>query len=310
MAFFAIIMGVLLALAAIVMLGVSVYVGHKLTRPPRKPVDMQPKDYGLERFENVLFKSRDHETLLSGWYFSAEENGWKANGMSLVMAHGYSQNRQEPHLPALALASRLVAAGFHVLMFDFRNAGKSGGNITTVGYHEKLDLLGAVDFAAGRSADGPIGLIGFSMGAATALLAAAEDERIRAIVADSPFYSLREYLMENMPRWTNLPHIPFTWLILRIIPLMLKVDINRINPWQAIERIMPRPILFIHGTADETIPHENSQRLLAKADDARAQLWLVPKAGHVKSFATEPEQYGNRIISFFLEQTTKTPANA
>lgn len=320
MAVFVIITGVLLALAAIVMLGVSVYVGHKLTRPPRKPVDMQPGDFGLERFENVLFKSRDNETLLSGWFFSASENGYADSGMTLVMAHGYSQNRQEPHLPALALAAKLVAAGFTVLMFDFRNAGKSGGDVTTVGYFEKLDLLGAIDYAVKRSEEHLIGLIGFSMGAATSLLAAAEDKRIGAIVADSPFYSLREYLQENMPRWTNLPHIPFTWLILRMIPFMLKVDINRINPWQAIERIMPRPILFIHGTEDETIPAENSRRLLEQADPERAELWLVPEAGHVKSFAAGPEAYSERIISFFhayrqndgqqTGSTTKTPANA
>lgn len=301
MVVFLIITGALLALAVVVMLGVSIHVGHKLTRPPRKPVDMQPSDYGLNQFENVLFKSRDDEILLSGWYFQAADNGYPENGMTLVMAHGYSQNRQEPHLPALALTAKLVAAGFTVLMFDFRNAGKSGGDITTVGYWEKLDLLGAVDYAVKRSGGQQIGLIGFSMGASTSLLAAAEDERIEAVVADSPFYSLREYLMENMPRWTSLPHIPFTWLILRVIPFMLKVDVNRVNPWQAIERITPRPILFIHGDADETIPHINSLRLHEMADPQQAQLWLVPHAGHVKSYAQVPEMYVNRVISFFLQ---------
>lgn len=301
MAVFMIMIGALLALAAVILLGVSIYVGHKLTRPPRKPVDMQPSDFGLHHYENVLFKSRDEEVLLSGWYFSTGENGYQDNGMTLVMAHGYSQNRQEPHLPALDLTARLVAAGFSVLMFDFRNAGKSGGNCTTVGYWEKLDLLGAVDYAAKRAAHHQIGLVGFSMGAATSLLAAAEDNRIQAVVADSPFYSLREYLAENMPHWTGLPHVPFSWLILRTIPLMLRVDVNRINPWQAIERIMPRPILFIHGTGDETIPHNNSLRLYEKADPAKSRIWLVPDAGHVKSYAHVPEVYGQRIISFFLE---------
>lgn len=295
--------GALLMIAAVGTLGVGLYVGHKLTRPPRKPVDMQPEEFGLPHVENVLFPSREEDPLLlSGWYFSASAHGSKEVGMTLIFAHGYSQNRQEPHLPALSLAAKLVEAGYDVLMFDFRNAGKSGGNVTTVGYREKWDVLGAIDYAIQRSPDSQVGLIGFSMGAATALLAAAEEERVSAVVADSPFDSLRDYLAENMARWTGLPHIPFTKMILLTIPWMIRADVDSVNPSAAVEQMGECPILFIHGLADPTIPHSNSLRLFEKACPEERELWLVSDAGHVRSYEKAPEEYTKRVIAFLGKQ--------
>ncbi len=290
--------GLLLLIGAAV-LTIALRVGWKLITPARKPLDTQPGEYGIEAYEEVSFTSRDDRVQLSGWYMTAEANHVKANGKTIIFAHGYSQNRQEPHLPALALAARLVRAGFDVLMFDFRNAGQSGGRVTSVGYYEQRDVLGAVDFIATRRPGGYIGLVGFSMGASTALLAAADDDRVQAVVADSPFSSLRRYLGENMPRWTGLPHLPFTWVILKIVPLLIRANIHKVNPWQAVERFSPRPILFIHGLADQTIPYTESCRLLERANERTGQLWLVPDADHVRSYRLYPDEYAERVIRFF-----------
>jgi len=51
-------------------------------------------------------------------------------------------------VPALSLAEELVNAGYHVLMFVFRNCGESDGNFTSIGQYEVRDLLGAIDFVS------------------------------------------------------------------------------------------------------------------------------------------------------------------
>src|SRR6185369_7667751 len=79
---------------------------------------------------------------------------------------------------------------YNVLLLDHRGHGDSGGLRTTIGYEERLDVHAAVDVLVERGL-GPVGIFGMSMGAATAILAAAEDERIAAIVADSPYARLR-----------------------------------------------------------------------------------------------------------------------
>lgn len=278
---------------------IALRVGWRLIHPPRKEVDMLPETFGIQQVEEIWFDSRQPVVRLSGWYIRSAANGAADNGHTVIMAHGYSQNRLEPHLPALELAARLVRAGFDVLMFDFRNAGRSGGHVTTVGYWEQSDLLGAVDFAVSHAPGRTVHLLGFSMGAVTSLLAAARDERVASVVADSPFSNLWDYLRENLPRWTGLPAVPFNAVILTLMPLWLGIHPRRVSPLDAVHRVVPRPLLLIHGTADETVPWEESRRLHEAAGHPNAELWLVPDAGHVRSYARRPEEYAERVISFF-----------
>lgn len=294
-----------LVLAAACTAAVSLYVAWKLTHPPRKPVDMEPSRFGIGHVESVTFPSREDGITLSGWYIAAEANGHDSNGCTLVFAHGYGQNRLEPHLPALALAARLLAAGYDVLMFDFRNAGESTPALTTIGLREQQDLRGAIDYVEQRRPGQKIGLIGFSMGAATSLLVGCTDERVQAVVADSPFYSLREYLQENLPHWTGLPRVPFNWLILTLSPIMLRANPSEVRPYMAVKRAN-KPILFIHGTGDETVPCSNSKQLRKLAAHPDSALWLVPQAGHVRSYAMMPDEYGERVAAFFHKTLLKT----
>jgi fermentation-respiration switch protein FrsA (DUF1100 family) len=286
--------------------GLSLYVGWKLLHPPRKEVDRKPEEFGIARYEEISFPSREKAVRLCGWYLSAAANGCRENGTTLIFAHGYGQNRLEPHLPALSLAASLLREGYDVLLFDFRNAGMSGGKFTTVGYLEQRDLLGAIDYAASRRPGQRIGLIGFSMGAVTSLLAAAQDERVQTVVADSPFYSLDEYLKENLPVWTGLPRFPFNALIMTLVPLLLRADPRDVSPCRAVKQIGERPILLIHGTGDQTVPCEESQRLVQHALHPGSALWLVPGAGHVRSYAQRPEEYTEKVLAF-LRQTAKNP---
>lgn len=301
--------GAVVVLIVGAMIGIALTVGWRLTHPPRKPVTMQPEMFQITAYESVWFPSRDPNIRLSGWYIRAEENGVRSNGHTLIFAHGYGQNRLEPHLPALSLASKLLVAGYDVLLFDFRNAGMSEGTLTTVGLYEQRDLLGAIDYVNGRFPHQRIALIGFSMGAATSLLVAAGDERVRAVVADSPFSSLWDYLQENLPHWTGLPRVPFNWIILTLVPMLLRANPRKVDPYRAVQKLAPRPMLLIHGTADETVPHQNSCRLLEAVENPHAQLWLVPGAGHVRSYALNPDQYVERVTAF-LQQSLHVRAAA
>ncbi len=277
----------------------SIYVGWKFLHPERKPIDMLPEEFGIQEYENVRFPSREPDIILSGWYLSASANGFADKDCTLIFAHGYTQNRQEPHLPALSLAAKLLAEGYDVFMFDFRNAGESGGKRTTIGLFEQRDLLGAIDYAKKRTPHHAIGLIGFSMGAATSLLVAGQDQRVQAVVADSPFSCLYSYLQEKMTSWTKLPRFPFNQIILTTIPLLSGANPRRVKPYEAIKQINPRPVLLIHGTGDETIPHHHSQRLFREAGNPHTELWIIPDTGHVRSYAAMPDEYTRRVVQFF-----------
>jgi dipeptidyl aminopeptidase/acylaminoacyl peptidase len=278
-------------LSSLAIVSVSFYVGWNLTHPERRALDVTPDKLNLV-YQDFSVSSKLDEVELRGWWLEAEQ----AHSV-VIMAHGYRSNRLEGGM-ALDLAGDLVQLGYHVLMFDFRNSGESSGDMTTVGYHEKHDLLTMVDYAQQQFPDLPLGLLGFSMGASTSLLAAGEDTRIQAIVADSPFSDLREYLEDNLPYWSNLPHYPFTPLILSILPTVLNLDVQQVSPREAI-RDVSAPVLLIHGDGDVAIPYENSKQILAHSKGNPIEFWAPEQSGHVAAYKDYPEEYVERVHTFF-----------
>lgn len=288
----------LLAVLAVVMLAaaaciaISVYVGNNLTKPDRKAIEHRPSDYEMA-YKDIEFMSEDGETNLKGWVLNPPGQA----KMTLIFAHGYRGNRYDENVPMLPLANNMIAQGYRVVMFDFRNSGESGGEMTTVGVKEKLDLLGAISWADAQY-DEPIGLLGVSMGASTSLLAAAESDQVAAVVADSPFSDLHEYLKTNMPVWTDLPNFPFTPLILTIIPLMGNIDLDEASPISVLDSVAPRPVLFIHNKEDGSIPYEESE-MMARKHPESFTLWLPEGEGHVKAFEQNSEEYIDKVSAFF-----------
>jgi len=130
---------------------------------------------------------------LRGWYLPADTHGPFYQGKRvIIVAHGKGYHRANPIINMMQLEVDLARQGYHVLTFDFRGWGESDGKRFSLGYYERRDLLSAVDYLISRGfSSQSIGVIGFSMGAATALMCAAESTDIAAVVSDSSFADLR-----------------------------------------------------------------------------------------------------------------------
>ena len=96
-----------------------------------------PKSYGMN-FKWVEFPSSDG-VALKGWYVPATG----AVRGTIVYCHGLNRTRTEM-LPMAAFGHEL---GYDGLLFDLRHQGASGGELTTLGYKERLDVMAAVRYA-------------------------------------------------------------------------------------------------------------------------------------------------------------------
>lgn len=287
--------GTLIFLIIAAPLAVSVYVGWNLTHPVRKALATTPESVGLA-YESIEFPSRIDQLKMKGWYMPAKGASTKA----VVIAHGYKGNRIEDGADALGTAKFLTEQGYNVLMFDFRASGESAGETVTVGAMEKRDLAGAVDFVRSKGSQ-KVALLGYSMGAGTALQTAAEVAEVDAVIADSSFRDLKGYLKENMPYWTKLPDFPFTSIILAVIPPMIGADLDQISPVNAAPALAKKPMLLFHGTKDAAIPFANSEAILTayqKAGGTQGKLVVVPEAGHVKSNLVDQSHYRQELTAF------------
>ncbi|MBS4198266.1 alpha/beta hydrolase [Bacillus sp. FJAT-49732] len=287
-----IIISIIIALTLIVCSAISAYTGLNLLRPDKKTIDVSPSDIGFN-YQDIKILSEDGETKLSGWVLDPEVQP----KMNLIFAHGYGENRIEEGMPFFSLADVLIKKGYRIITFDFRHSGNSEGDMTTIGIKEKLDLLGVINWTKNNYKE-PIGLLGVSMGASTSLLAGAESKDVIAVVADSPFSDLHDYLKENMTKWSDLPSFPFTPLILTIIPLMTNLDLYDASPINLLNKLANRPVLFIHNSGDDLIPYSESEKMVQKYPESFS-FWLTDGDGHVESYKQNSDEYIKRVDEFF-----------
>jgi len=245
--------------------------------------------------EEVVFTSAEDSIYISGWFFSA--SGSKP-GPTIVLCHGIWTGRRE----CLPMALRFRAAGYNVLCFDFRAHGRSAGRFTSVGHHETNDVLGAVNYVKQRpEVDAArIGVIGFSMGAAASIQAAARSRDIAALVADSAYATFLDAAKYSFSLVTRVPHFPMARLAMAWAKWIANVDARQLRPVDVIRHISPRPILITHGELDEIVPVRHAYALFKAADEPK-EVWIFPGAHHVGARDMDPDGYFNRLESFFRE---------
>jgi fermentation-respiration switch protein FrsA (DUF1100 family) len=281
----------LVVLIIIAFLGLSAYLGASATSIERASVTLSPADLGLE-YEDISFTSREDHLTLYGWFLPTP-----GSEQVIIMLHGAESNRSDPGVGMLDIAAGLAANGYNILMFDFRGHGESEGDRLSAGYHERKDLWGAVDYVQERGFES-IGVLGFSMGAATALMGAAEDTDIDCVVADSSFADMAGIMEREFTERTGAPGFLMK-PVLFMVKIMYGVDFAAVKPVENVPEIAPRPIFFIHGEEDEFVPLDHAYRLYEASENPDDMLWVVPGADHVKAYLTRPVEYIDKVTAFF-----------
>jgi pimeloyl-ACP methyl ester carboxylesterase len=302
-----VLLGATLALEVVLLgyAGISVMAAIALIAPtpsPR-PMTQTPAAWGLP-YQTVSFRSRSDHLLIRGWLLPGLlPDGTQTVQRTIIVVHGFPGNRSS----VLRVSAALVQHGFAVLALDLRGNGESALAPRSWGEFEQRDILGAVDCLQTGPLPFPllgrprvIGGWGMSLGAATLLLAAAAEPALRAIVSDSAFADAAAL---QRSRWKQ-PGLP-SWLLpgaLLVGQLLYGVNYDQARPAAVVARIAPRPILFIHGTADSSVPVANMDQLVAAASlppNAHVQGWKVPGAEHVQAFSLMPDAYVQRMVAFY-----------
>ncbi len=289
----------LLGLGGLVFGGLPLIAARRIIHPVTgEPDSHSPAGYLLSQLkvtpEWVVFDARDGKRI-SGWFVPAPRHvppPWPC----VLLVYGYGSYKEQ----MAGYAQMLYEGGFASLMFDMHGSGLRRGEPVSLGYRERWDVIDAVRYLLTRPDVHPdrIGALGVSMGGATALLAAAEEPRIRAIVTDSAYASLTDMIRPGIRTFIGPLALPLAPLIVRYAETLLGVRAGEIRPEQAAARLGDRPILVIHG-ADDALTHPNSANRIFEMASGPKELWVVPGCRHACAPAVEPEVYRRRVNDFF-----------
>jgi fermentation-respiration switch protein FrsA (DUF1100 family) len=263
------------------LLVISLWGFYTSIRPPKIISSLTPRDLNMN-YEDLSFRTADG-VMLRGWHIPSA----KTTDRTVILLHGYPADKGNI-LPALAF----LHDDFNLLLFDFRYLGQSEGSYSTAGAKEVEDLLAAVQFLKTRGVK-EVGVWGFSMGGAVALMAIEKAPEIKAVIAESSYASLAHMALELF-RIPGLNY-PVAYLVGLWAKLFLGVDLSDVSPAERV-RHTSVPILLIHSSADAVIPFSHARSLQAALkNNPRAEFWFHEGFAHGQLAA----DYQSRVRTFF-----------
>ena len=204
---------------------------------------------------------------LFGWFIPAGERA-----PALVVMHGWGGNAGM----MLPLAAPLHEHGYALLLVDARCHGQSDDDsfASLPRFAEDIDaalawLAGQPEVDAAR-----LGVIGHSVGAGAALLAASRRRDLRAVVSLAAF----AHPAGMMRRWLaskRIPHWPLGAYILAYVQRVIGYRFDDIAPCHTIARVTC-PVLLVHGLEDDTVPVDEARQIHAARSSDAVELLLVP----------------------------------
>ncbi len=220
-----------------------------------------------------------------------------------VLVHGYHGSY------SFDFAS-VASAYYHkrncsVFLPDQRTHGKSEGEYITFGAYERYDIVDwcrYIDDYTGNKCKFIVS--GISMGATTALLAAAEPDMIKLnyVTADCGYTDPKRIFTHVFRQWYHLPEFPILNIANLLCKIAAKFSFEEFSTIEAVKNLKA-PVTFIHGEADDFVLPDNTYDNYNACTQPK-NLITVPGAGHGTSYIEDPdtiEKEFDRIFETYFQ---------
>ena len=282
---------ILLGLGLLLFLGFGLawYMSSKVIIKPREIRKEDWQKYAL--WPQAITFSASDGLKLAGVFIQG------SNGVTIILLHGYGRSKEQ----LLPQARFLNKAGYNIFMFDFRGSGESEGKYITFGQREQRDLAGAIDYLKSRKEVNmdKIGLLGFSMGGAVAIMKSGDLPQIKAILISSVYANFKTVIWQSFQRYLKgIPFFPIGYFTLWVIKYRTGCYLPTISPIKYIHKLKARPLMIIHSAYDKRIPIEHALEFFRKAPWLK-EFWLVRNAEHEDIYTITKDQYEEKVLNFY-----------
>jgi len=260
--------------------------GTHLTKPNPKEIGKIPSE--LKNTREVSFPSKSGSQL-SGWFLEAKQGKG-----GVLLLHGVRSNRLE----MLNRAKFLQKAGYDVLLFDFQAHGESTGEQITFGHLESLDAESAFDYLQDRLCYPSVGVIGMSLGGASALLGKVK-LKAKVLILEAVYPSIEEAIENRLKIYFGSVGAYLSPLLTLQLKPRLGIGVDDLKPIEHLKEVKGA-VMIVAGANDKHTTLEESKRMFEEAKEPK-ELWVVEGAGHVDFDEVDRDEYEERVL-FFLEE--------
>lgn len=286
--------GVAVPLVAVALaLGAARWLIRRGFRAPRRVERVSPADFGLP-FEEATIPTANGKRLFA-WFIPPPEPV-SAPVPGVVLLHGWGANAGM----LLPLAVPLHRAGYALLLLDARNHGRSDGDDFSSMPRFAEDLDHGLDWLRERpEVDRTrLAVLGHSVGAGAALLAASRRDDVAAVVSLSAFAHPAD-MMRRLLAAYRVPYRPLGWAVLRYVERAIGHRYDAIAPRHTIGRVRC-PVLLAHGADDGTVPVADAHVIHGARAGDTVELCILDGFGHTS--APSFDRLGAEVCRF-LDRT-------
>lgn len=216
---------------------------------------------------------------------------------AVIIAHGFFNSKDAVLLKEFA---KELNANYDVIIFDFRGHGKSSGLFYWTA-QEYRDLEAMLQYAKGRYQK--VGVVGFSLGAATSLITAARGQAMDSLVSVS---APADFFKIEFCFWQMDPHRDIFYNLagegrlgkgIRPGPFWAKKD----RPIDIVGKIKI-PTFYIHGQNDWLIKPWHSQELYKKTNSLK-KIAIIANGPHAEYLMMTHKQQTIKLIKEWFRDT-------
>lgn len=190
--------------------------------------------------------------------------------------------------------------GWNILIPDNYAHGLSEGHQIGMGWKDRLDVLQWTRVAHELYQTDTLVVHGISMGAATTMGVSGEEtpDYIRAFVEDCGYTSVWDEFAGELKKQFGLPTFPLLHVSSLLCKLQRGWSFQEASPLNQVRKCQ-KPMLFIHGDADDFVPTWMVHPLYL-AKPGTKELYLAPGSAHAESYWDHHEEYTAKVRRFLL----------
>lgn len=241
---------------------------------------LNPEDLYIDSFDNLK---------LHALFINNNTN------KTIICVHGY---KAKDGLYDFGMSAKFLnSLGYNLLFVDNRAHGLSQGKYIGFGVLDSIDVNSWVDYLVTNMNQETIILYGMSMGAATVMNA--QNNKVKAIIADCGFASGYDEVVYQIKKMYHLPPFPIIPISNVLLKLLAHYSLKEKEAYKSIKNYKNN-LLIIHGDKDHFVPTRDAYKIFDNAT-CHKKILIVPGASHAKSYLKDTKLYEQTIKEFLDE---------
>lgn len=228
----------------------------------------------------------------------------RENASAVILFHGFTGSKLEPHRFFLKISRMLEAAGIASFRFDFLGSGESDGDfeeMTVLNELAEAETIFQYVKSHPSIDENKIILLGLSMGGLVAsLLAGKLQSQIGKLILLAPAGIMSQLVESLIPTTTFIHSVNAYDVGGNLVGKAFADELKTIDVWNEAAKYK-HDVLIIHGTKDEAVPFEVSSMYIENSYGDRATLHPIVGADHTFNSYQWEKEVLDTVISFLEE---------